>query len=82
MTTESMVLGLNIFAKCFVFVGMTGCELLSVVGADRELDPASYVGTFDEFRVRFTLIVAVCDWFQDSSVQRMSVWLVVISQRY
>ena len=41
--TEGRVLRLNMFAKCVV--GMTGCELLSVVSADRELDPASYVRT-------------------------------------
>ena len=41
--TEGRVLRLNMFAECVV--GMTGCELLSVVSADRELDPASYVRT-------------------------------------
>jgi hypothetical protein len=41
--TEGTVLRLNMFAKCVV--EMTGCESLSVVSADRELDPASYVRT-------------------------------------
>jgi hypothetical protein len=41
--TEGRALRLNMFAKCVV--EMTGCESLSVVSADRELDPASYVRT-------------------------------------